>query len=225
MYKELLANGLKAGLHWGAEQNKVNPDTYGYILGYRRLRTSNNVDSRKAYSVIDLDLSFQALRRAVLYIKKVSTISSTSEHKILCVIDNSLPTTLSLQLGYMALKNKFIVKTGKEAQALLKERSRLRCKKGRSRLLSTLKNTASSIPNTPEIAALFMVGGFNSGRSMTIIAARKAGVPVISLCDTTACLDGITYPIIMNTTSSSALHYVLEVITLALSDKTTGERS
>ena len=206
MYKELLDNGIKAGLHWGSERNKVNPDTYGYILGYRSVKVgSNKTTDKKVYSVIDLDLSFQALRRAILYVNKARLEGG----QIVCVIDNSLPATLSQQLRYFALNNNLLIKTGKEAQAMLKLQARLKLSvKGKSALPALSKSV--------NVAGLFTIGGLNSGRAMTIVAARKACVPVISLCEPSACLDGITYPVVINTTSSSALYYILEVVTYAL---------
>ena len=222
MYKELLENGIKAGLHWGSARNKVNPETYGYLLGYRRqavkaptMPTVNNQASlgvnatNGTYAVIDLDLSFQALRRAIQYIKK----ARKAEGQIVCVIDNSLPATLSQQLAYFALNNNLVVKTGKEAQAMLKVHARKR--------LGVLAQKRSAqgkaeVNKSANLAGLFMIGGLNSGRAMTIIAARKACVPVVSLCDPSASLDGITYPVVVNTTSSAAVYYVLEVITYAL---------
>jgi ribosomal protein S2 len=206
MYKELLDNGIKAGLHWGSERNKVNPDTYGYVLGYRSAKLGlKNTTEKKVYSVIDLDLSFQALRRAILYVNKARLEGG----QIVCVIDNSLPATLSQQLRYFALNNNLLIKTGKEAQAMLKLQARLKLSvKGKSALPALSKSV--------NVAGLFTIGGLNSGRAMTIVAARKACVPVISLCEPSACLDGITYPVVINTTSSSALYYILEVVTYAL---------
>lgn len=208
MYKELLDNGIKAGLHWGSERNKVNPDTYGYILGYRSAKVGSikaQAQDNKVYSVIDLDLSFQALRRAILYVNKARLEGG----QIVCVIDNSLPATLSQQLRYFALNNNLLIKTGKEAQAMLKLQARLKLSiKGKSALPALSKSV--------NVAGLFTIGGLNSGRAMTIVAARKACVPVISLCEPSACLDGITYPVVVNTTSSSALYYILEVVTYAL---------
>lgn len=248
MYKDLLENGIQAGLHWGSARNKVNPETYGYLLGYRR-QAVKQTDKKQAelglnaaegtYSVIDLDLSFQALRRAIQYIKK----ASSAEGQIVCVIDNSLPATLSQQLAYFALNNNLVVKTGKEAQAMLKVQARKRLavlaqksRKAAYRTQTQLRGASKSsnqvvtdnegvsarllvqkdTATRKQVAGLFMIGGLNSGRAMTIIAARKACVPVVSLCDPSACLDGITYPVVVNTTSSTAVYYILEVITYAL---------
>jgi hypothetical protein len=243
MYKDLLENGIKAGLHWGSARNKVNPETYGYLLGYRQQKDQKKVSlglnaDAGTYSVIDLDLSFQALRRAIQYIQK----ARQADGQIVCVIDNSLPATLSQQLAYFALNNNLVVKTGKEAQAMLKVHARKRLavlsqrgrrahnraqqlKAGGTYLKPSVANTFSSSQSAlvaatettrKQVAGLFMIGGLNSGRAMTIIAARKACVPVVSLCDPSACLDGITYPVIVNTTSSAAVYYILEVITYAL---------
>lgn len=167
------------------------------------LHAKSNASSTYLYtekrSIIDLDKSFQGLRRVITYINALrythtnesKLTTGDSSPRILCIIDNSLPPSVASLLKYTAVSCDWSIVTGKQAQEELR--------------------------NSPhKYGGLFIIGGYNSGRVKSIIAARNSGIPVISIVNTSANLQGITYPILINTTSIQSLHYLLSLLTHSL---------
>ena len=209
---------LKAGLHFGHQTKRWNPDMKRFIFG-----------ERNGIYIIDLNQTHDAIVEAqnfiysivergnqVLFVgtKKVAqgAIQETAEKL-------SQPYVVHRWLGGMLTNNSTIrgsVKRMRELQTMQKDGSldKIKSKKEQSMLrreLARLERNLTGVAEMDRLPAALVVVDVNR-ESIAVAEANRLGIPVVALVDTNSSPEGIEYPIPGNDDGSRAIRTVIDVL-------------
>jgi small subunit ribosomal protein S2 len=215
---------LKAGVHFGQKKSRWNPKMAKYIFGAR-----NNVH------IIDLEKSLELLKRALSYLEGIAKkdgivliVGTKNQAKQIVKIaadQIEMPYVNNRWLGgtftnFNFIKNriKFLI-NNREAleQGRLKDSTKLERNKLQKKL-DRIDSRMGGLVRMTRLPEAVLVLDVNKDID-AVKEARKVGVKVIGLLDTTSNPDLVDYPIPANDDAVSSLKYILGAVVGAFSKK------
>ena len=209
---------LKAGLHFGHQTKRWNPDMKRFIFG-----------ERNGIYIIDLNKTHDAIVEAQDYIYKIvergqqvlfvgtkkvaqGAIQETAEKL-------SQPYVVHRWLGGMLTNNTTIrgsVKRMRELQVMKADGAldKIKSKKEQSMLrreLARLERNLTGVAEMERLPAALIIVDVNR-ESIAVAEANRLGIPVVALVDTNSSPEGIEYPIPGNDDGSRAIRTVIDVL-------------
>lgn len=211
---------FKAGAHFGYSKTKRHPSTGQYIFG-----TKNRND------IINLEKTVESLAKAEEYVKMLS-----STGKVLLFIGIKPESKKALIEGAQSVDMPYVTERWiggaftnfieiKKRIAIMedlkdkREKGELDKYTKKERLLidekiAKLHRYFSGLVSMKKIPdAIFVIDA--KKEIIAVTEAKKAGVPVIALCNTDTNIKIIDYPIIANDASSSSVTYFINAIVKA----------
>ncbi|MFA5934257.1 MAG: 30S ribosomal protein S2 [Candidatus Paceibacterota bacterium] len=218
--EKIIDEMFKAGAHFGYSKTKRHPSTGQYIFG-----TKNRND------IINLEKTVESLAKAEEYVKMLS-----STGKVLLFIGIKPESKKALIEGAQSVDMPYVTERWiggaftnfieiKKRIAIMedlkdkREKGELDKYTKKERLLidekiAKLHRYFSGLVSMKKIPdAIFVIDA--KKEIIAVTEAKKAGVPVIALCNTDTNIKIIDYPIIANDASSSSVTYFINAIVKA----------
>jgi small subunit ribosomal protein S2 len=212
---------LGAGLHFGHQIHRWNPKMEPFIFG-----------TRSGIHIIDLQKTVEKLKQALDFVKNlagnsgiilfVGTKRQAQEIVAFQAERSGMPYITKRWLGGMLTNFTTISKNIKKFEELkeLKKSEQVQkfTKKEKLNLQKEIEKLETVLSGVKEMTklpdALFVVDVVKE--KIAVCEAQRLGIPIIAICDTNACPEGIDYVIPANDDAIKAIEFLTSSITDAI---------